>query len=132
MMFLVRQSDEHCRKHCEHVCLDEGYEELKTVHEQQHDDAERVESESESHSHRPSEEDDACETQYDGMSRHHVGKETNHKSERLGENAEELYDWHQRHRISLEEYRHMGPEDVFPILLVAEEVDGNHRAYGKE
>ena len=26
----------------------------------------------------------------------------------------------------------MGPEDVFPILLVAEEVDGNHGADGKE
>ena len=101
MMFLVRQSDEHCRKHCEHVCLDECDEELKTVHEEQHDDAERVESESESHSHRPSEEDDSCETQYDGMSRHHVGKETDHEREWFGEHTEELNHRHYGHGVRL-------------------------------
>ena len=105
---------------------------LKTVHEEHHYGTYEVQTDTVAHAHRPSEEDDAGEAQDDCVSCHHVGKETDHESERLGENAEELDNWHQWHRISLEEYRHMGPEDVFPILLVAEEVDGNHGADGKE
>ena len=132
MMFLVRQSDEHRAEHGEHVGLDEGYQKLKTVHEQQHDDAERVESETEANAHRPSEEDDAGETQYDGMACHHIGEETDHESKRLGEHAEKLNHRHYGHGVGLQEERHLGPEDFLPVFLVAEEVDGYHRTYGKE
>ena len=131
-VFLVCEANKDGAKHREHISLDESDEQLKTVHEQQHQCAEKIESYTEADAHRPTEEDDTCEAEHHGVTCHHVGKETNHKSERLGENAEELYDWHQRHRISLEEYRHMGPEDIFPIRLVAEEVDGNHGTDGKE
>ncbi len=66
------------------------------------------------------------------MSRHHVGKETNHQRKRFGKYSEKLYHRHYRHRISLKEQRHIRPENLFPIFLVAEQVDGQHRAYGKE
>ena len=101
MMFLVRQTDEHCRKHCEHVCLYEGDKELKAVQEQQHDDAQRAESACKPSAHRTSEEDDACETQHDGMSRHHVGKETDHEREWFGEHTEELNHRHYGHGVRL-------------------------------
>ena len=132
MMFLMRQSYEHRAKHGEHVGLNEGYEELKTVHEQQHNDAERVESETETNAHRPSEEDDAGETQYDSVSCHHIGEETDHERERFGKDTEQLNHRHYGHWVCLQEERHLRPEDFLPIFLVAEEVDGNHRAYGKE
>ena len=132
LLVLLSQTDEHGAQQGEDISLNECHKHFKTVHEEHHYGTYEVQTYTVAHAHRPSKEDDAGEAQDDCVSCHHVGKETDHESERLGENAEELYDWHQRHRISLEEYRHMRPEDVFPILLVAEEVDGNHGADGKE
>ena len=43
-MLLMRQSDEHSTQHREDVGLHEGNQQLQGVHEQQHDDAERVQT----------------------------------------------------------------------------------------
>ena len=66
------------------------------------------------------------------MACHHVGKETNHQGKRLCEYAEEFDDRHHGCRIGLQEERHIGPENLFPVLLVGKDVDGQHRAQGKE
>ena len=66
------------------------------------------------------------------MSCHHVGEETDHEGKRFGEHTEELNHRHYGHGVRLKEKGHLGPEDFLPVFLVAEEVDGNHRAYGKE
>ncbi len=55
------------------------------------------------------------------MASHHVGEKTNHQSERLCEDSDELYqryDWSR----SLEPCRHFWPKDVFPIVFVATEL----------
>ena len=66
------------------------------------------------------------------MSGHHVGKETDHQCEGLGEDAYHLDDGNERCRIRLEEQGHLGPEDFLPVFLVAEDVDQEHRAEGEE
>ena len=128
----MRKSDEHSAQKSEDISLNESHQHLKTVHEEHHYDADEVKTKTIAHSHRPTEEYHTSETQDDCVACHHVGKETDHKSKRLGEHSKELYHWHERHRIGLEEERHFRPEDVLPILFIAEEVDGNHRTEGKE
>ena len=66
------------------------------------------------------------------MSCHHVGKETDHQGEWLSEYSKELDNRHDWHWISLQEKRHLRPEDFLPVLLVAKEIDCQHRADGKE
>ena len=51
VMFLMCQPDEYRTKHCEYVRLNESHEKLETVHEQQHYDAEGVQTESEAYAH---------------------------------------------------------------------------------
>lgn len=51
VMFLMCQPDEYRTKHCEYVRLNESHEKLETVHEQQHYDAEGIQSESEAYAH---------------------------------------------------------------------------------
>ena len=131
-MVFMGQADKHGTEHREDVGLDEGHQHLEKVHEEQHDDAEGVQTQSVAHTHRPSEEDDAREAQDDGMAGHHVGEETDHQGEGLGEDAEELYHGHDGHGIGLEEQRHFGPEDFLPVLFVGKEVDDQHRAEGQE
>lgn len=73
-MFFMCQSYEHSTQHCEHISLDECYKHFKTVHEQQHYNAENIKTETISYAHRPTEEDNASETQYHRMACHHVSK----------------------------------------------------------
>ena len=114
----------------EDVGLYEGDQKLQTVHEEEHQDAEDVKSDTEAHTHCPSQEYHAGEAEYHGVTCHHVGEETYHQGKRLGKDAENLDDGHQWN--GLQEDWHIGPQYVFPILLVAKEVDGQHRAYRQE
>ena len=114
----------------EDVGLYESDQKLQTVHEEEHQDAEDVKSDTEAHTHCPSQEYHAGEAEYHGVTCHHVGEETNHQGKRLGKDAENLDDGHQWN--GLQEDWHIGPQYVFPILLVAKEVDGQHRAYRQE
>ena len=132
LFLLVCETDEHGAQQREDVSLDESHQNLKTVHEEHHDDADEVETHTVAHAHRPAEEDHTSEAQDDRVACHHVGKETDHKGKRLGEHAEELDYRHERHRVGLEEEWHIRPENILPVLLVAEEVYGHHRAESQE
>ena len=127
-VFLMGKPDKHRTQHSEDVSLNEGHQQLKQVHEEEHDDAEGIQAKSESDTHRPTEEDHACEAEHHSMSCHHVGKETDHQRKGLREDTEELDDGHDRCRIGLQEQRYLRPEDFRPVLLVGEDVDGQHRA----
>ena len=131
-VFLVCEANKDGAKHREHISLDESDEQLKTIHEQQHQCAEKIESYTEADAHRPTEEDDTCEAEHHGVTCHHVGKETNHQSKRLCKHTKELDDRHHRHRICLKEKRHFGPKNFLPIFLVAKKVDGKHSTYCKK
>ena len=61
VMIYMCEADEDSREKREDVCLHECDEHLKAVHEQEHDGTEEVQSDAVGYSHRPSEEDDACE-----------------------------------------------------------------------
>ena len=64
------------------------------------------------------------------MAGEYIGKESDHQAERLGEHTDYLYQGHQRKR-DLEPGRNLGPKDVFPVVLVAEEVDGKKGEQGE-
>ena len=132
MMLRMRQTDEHGREQREHVSLNKGHQQLHTIHEEEHDGTEEIESETHAYAHRPAQEYHAREAQDDGVSGHHVGKETDHQCEGLGEDAHHLDDGNERCGIRLEEQGHLGPEDFLPVFLVAEDVDQEHRAEGEE
>ena len=129
-MLFVCKSDEYRTQHGEHICLYEGHQQFQCIHEQQHDDAEDVQSNAQSHAHGPAQEDDAAEAEYHGVASHHVGKETDHQREGLGEHAEQLDGRHQGD--GFQEDGHVGPQNLLPVLLVAEEVDGQHGAQCQE
>ena len=132
VVVLVGKPDEHSTQHGEHISLDESHQQLKRIHEEQHDDAEGVQAETESHTHRPAEEDHAGEREDHRVACHHVGKETDHQRKGLGEHAKQLDEGHDRSRIGLEEEGHLGPEYLLPILLVGKDIDGEHRAQCQE
>ena len=125
LMLLMCQSDEYGRQHSEHVGLHKGYQQLKGVHEEQHDGTEQIQSRTHCRSHGPAQEDDAREGQYHSMSCHHIGKETDHQREGLGEDTEQLNGWHDGD--SLQEEGHIRPEDVLPVLTVTKQVDCQER-----
>jgi len=60
------------------------------------------------------------------MSRHNVGKQTDHQGERFCEHAEELHKRHDRQR-HLQVYRHLRPKYVFPVFLCREQIDNDKR-----
>lgn len=103
MMFRVCQSYEYCREQREHVCLNEGHQDFHAVHKQKHYQTENVQPDTNAGTKRPSEEYHACETQYYGMSRHHVCEETDHEGKWLCQYADKLNYWYQRRRIGLQE-----------------------------
>ena len=51
VVLLMSQADEDGTKHGEHVGLHKGHQQLQAVHKEQHDDAERVESQAETDTH---------------------------------------------------------------------------------
>ena len=130
VMLLMCQTDEHRTQHREHVSLYECHQQFEGVHEQQHDDAEQVQADTHANTHSPAQEDHTAEAEYHGVACHHVGKETDHQGEGLGEHTEQLNHWHQRN--SFQEDGHIGPEDILPILLVAKQVNGQERAECQE
>ena len=127
-MVLMGKPDKDGTQHGEDVSLNEGYQKLQQIHEEEHQDAEGIQTETEPDSHRPTEEDHTGETEHHSVACHHVGKETDHQREGLREDTEELDNRHDRCRISLQEQGHIGPEDFLPVLLVGKDVDGKHRA----
>ena len=62
VMVFVSQTDEHGTEHRKDVGLYEGHQHFEQIHEQQHDDAESIQSQSEADAHCPAEEDNARET----------------------------------------------------------------------
>jgi len=132
VVFLMGKADEHGTQHGEDVSLNEGHQQLEQIHEEQHEDTEGIQAETESDTHRPTEEDHTRETEHHGVACHHVGKETDHQGEGLREDTEEFDEGHHWHRISLQEEGHLRPEDLLPVLLVGEDVDGQHRTQGQE
>ena len=54
MVFLMGKADEHSTQHGEHVGLNEGYQQLKGIHEQQHQKAEQVQTNTHTDAQRPS------------------------------------------------------------------------------
>jgi len=60
------------------------------------------------------------------MSGHHVGEQTNHQRERLGNYPEDFHDGHQGNG-QFEKHGNFRPKDFFPIGLGTEHVDDNHR-----
>ena len=129
-MLLMSKTDKYRTQHGEYVGLYECHQQFKSVHEQQHQDAEQVQTDTHAYPHCPAKEDNAAEAEYHSVPCHHIGKKTDHQGERLGEDTEELDDGHQGD--GLQENRHVRPEDVLPILLVAKQVDGQKRAERQE
>ena len=62
------------------------------------------------------------------MSRHHVGEESEHQGEWLGEDAHEFYQRHDGHWY-FEPPGGVRPEYVFPVSLGPEEIDGQEGAH---
>ena len=132
LVLRVRQSYEDGTKHRKDVSLDEGHQELQTVHEEHHHETEQRQTRTQEGIQRPSDEDDSGERQDNGVTGHHVGKETDHQGEGLGDDTKDFDNRHDGCRISLQEHWYVGPEDFLPVFLVTEEVHGQHRTEGQE
>ena len=89
-MVLMSQADEYGTKHCEHIRLNEGHQQLQCVHKQKHEDAEDVEPQTITYSHRPTEENHTGKRKYYCVTSHHVGEKSDHQSKWLGEYSEQF------------------------------------------
>ena len=119
-----RHADEHRRKHGEHVGLDKCNQHFHTIHEDTEQHRHDTHGRADDCPHTGGHEHNAGQCQDDGVSRHDVGKQTDHQGKGLGENAEQLDGWHDGHR-TLQPHRHFRPKDFFPIFLGAEYIDRN-------
>ena len=88
---------EHGGEEGEHHRLNEAYQTFETHHKDAHYNAHGAHTVEDTSRHRSHEEDDARHCHGNGVSRHHIGKESNHQSEGLGENTHKLNDGHQGH-----------------------------------
>ena len=64
------------------------------------------------------------------MTGHHVGEKSDHQCERLSEDAYKLDDGNQRE--CFQRHRHIGPEDVFPVVLRAAELRDDEGTQSEE
>ena len=110
----LSQGDEDGRQHGEHVGLDESHQQLQTVHEYHQHGTDERKRRAYHGIDLTRDEDDTGQGQNDGMAAHHVGKQTDHQGEGLGENAEQFDDGHHGHG-HLEPGRNGRPEDLLPI-----------------
>ena len=131
-MLLMSQSDKHGTEHREDISLNKGYQQLQAVHEEQHDDTERFQTDTIAYAHGPTQEYHAGEREDHGVTGHHVGKKTNHQGKGLGDDTKELDDGHDGRGIGLQEQRHLWPEDFLPVLFVGKDIDSQHRAECQE
>ena len=74
--------------------------------------------------------DNDDETQDDDVTCSHVGKESDHQHNGLGENTHQLHQWHQREHFQPGGYAR-GIEDVGPIMTVATNVGDEEGDYGQ-
>ena len=90
----LSQADENGGKHREDIGLKKGYKQFQAVHEntQEHGDDYHRAVDCRSHSGRHK--DDAGKNEYDGVTCHDIGKESDHQSKGLGEKADKLYKGH--------------------------------------
>ena len=128
---LLRHADEDGAQHCEYVCLDVGYQTLQSGHEHHHEDGnDRGGGTQASAVHAADDKNQGHEHHDDDVACQDVGKQTDHQGEGLGKGGDELYDRHQGDG-ELQEHRHVGPEDVLPIMSVTEDVDRHVGAEGQ-
>ena len=125
------QADEHGREHSEHHCLDEADQALKAHHEDTHDDAQGRHRQLYGDSLRGYQEDDTRDSHRNGVTGHHVGKETDHQCKGLGEDTHKLNHGNDGDG-GFQPCGHIGPEDVLPVMLVARELHDDKGAEGKE
>ena len=111
-------TDEHGGEEGEHHSLNEAYQTFETHHKNAHNDAHGAHTVEHASRHRSHEEDDARHCHGNGVSRHHIGKESNHQSEGLRKNTDELNDGDNGYRC-FQPCGNLRPEDVLPVVLVA-------------
>ena len=125
------QSNEYRAQHGEYKSLDEGYQELEEVHEDHEQEADGADAGPRDDALLKRNENYACQGDCYGVSAEDVGKESNHQCERLGKYTKELDDGDDGDR-HLEPPGYVWPKDILPVVLVAKEVDQQHRAQGKK
>ena len=118
------------RQKREYIGLQASHEQFQAIHENTECDRNNRHADVYPNAHRDGDKDQTRQCQDNRVPCHDVGKQTDHQGERLGEYAEELDEWHDRNR-QLQEDRRVGPEDVFPISLRPEQVDGQERTNGQ-
>ena len=108
----------------EHVGLNKCNQHFHTIHEDAEQHRHDTHGRADDCPHTGGHEHNAGQCQDDGVSRHDVGKQTDHQGKGLGENAEQLDGWHDGHR-ALQPHGHFRPKDFLPILLGTEYIDRN-------
>ena len=120
--FFLCHADEDRRQHSEYIGLDVGHQQLQGRHEDGHEDGDDAHHATHASAiHSANDEDQRHEHHDDDMSGQDVGEQTDHQCEGLGDGGDELDDRHQRE--GLQEDGYVGPEDVLPVVTVAEDVD---------
>lgn len=125
---MLRHADEQRRQDGEDVGLDVGHQQLQDRHEDGHEDGDDAHHATHARAiHAADDENQRHEHHDDDVAGQDVGEQTDHQGERLGDGGDEFDDGHQRE--GLQEDGHVGPEDVFPIVTVAEDV---HEEVGQQ
>ena len=119
VFFLHGHAREECREQRKDESLDEGHD----TFQQSHKDVEKERHEGDTIAkgrtvQAAEDEDQGDDTEGDDVACGDVGEKTDHQHERLGKNADELHNRHQRDG-EFEEPRHpRRVDDVLPVILV--------------
>src|SRR5574344_1726563 len=116
MRLYMSQRDEYCTQHGEYQCLNVAYQYFEEHHKGAHRNTYYCHTRT-CHIVGDSiltdvehDENDSRKRKCDGVTRHHVGEESDNQSQRFRKDSEELDEWHQWH-WHLQPRWYLWPED---------------------
>ena len=103
MRLYMSQRDEYCTQHGEYQCLNVAYQYFEEHHKGAHRNTYYCHTRT-CHivgdsilTNVEHDENDSRKRKCDGVTRHHVGEESDNQSQRFRKDSEELDEWHQCH-----------------------------------
>ena len=133
----MSQRDEYCTQHGEYQCLNVAYQYFEEHHKGAHRNTYYCHTRT-CHIVGDSiltdvehDENDSRKRKCDGVTRHHVGEESDNQSQRFRKDSEELDEWHQWH-WHLQPRWYLWPEDFLPVFLGTGEVGNQECRYTEE
>ena len=124
MMLRMRHKDKHGGEDGKHIGLYETHQRVEQEHKQGESEGEHRCGGTHSHSKQAAENEyQRHKHNHHHVAAHHIGKQTNHQRDGLGEDAE---NFNHRHQRQFQSHGHVGPENfqysLLPVRLVTRNV----------